>query len=451
MDAHRLAELSPTTEWLQQWVVCVMTNGAKGMSSDATQTLCAAGARPYLPSIPWFTSAELLLAVIGIVVAMVFIAKVEFWSEWSFLLLNVFQRGKVGNGSRGRRTPGEDPTLSSPAGNQMFLSGDELVRKGTRLGYNDSMPPMPLKAPISDGDVKSMSSTRNLNGGTQWYDMEDLLDKEYEVPLGQMNHQQQLQQQFGLQRNLSNGSRNDSPQLMSEPPGYQSPQPRNHTLEPLYGGNISQREAGIVNAWTPSAYTLSSPTRAYLVANDNNERFVEQPVVPMPVPRASIKPKNLQQQQPESLQQQPESLQSPSHSQQQQQRLEPQYLSAATSLSPMPQKFVNQATFSGSLPRQIFPDSVPIVSDVQGSPAFAFVQPAQSSSESKGQSGGSIGPGEARCIGVSTPTMPSVMPPSVPLKSPARQHSQNSYYLHQQSPIHLFRDQSPSTQSEVGH
>ncbi|KAG0047100.1 hypothetical protein BGZ83_007767 [Gryganskiella cystojenkinii] len=472
VDAHRLAEIGPKTEWLQQWVLCVMTSGSKGMSSDETQTFCAVNAKPHLPSIPWFTAAEMLLAIIGIVVAMVFIAKVEFWSEWGFLFSNIFKRGKLGNGSRGRQTPGNGATSTSPTGNRQYLPGDEEIRKGTRIGYNDTMPPRPLVA-VSDNDVKSTSSTRNLNGGTQWYDMEDLLDKEYEVAPGQMHHQQQQLQYAGLERNLSNGSmsRSGPGQMQSPPPGYQSPPSHAaHNIEDPYTGDIlyisptatTTQDATVVNAWTPSTHTLTTPTRAYLVANDNHDRYVEQPVVPTPVPRASMKLKRQQQGQDQVY------LSSPPLSPTQLQQREYPYAQPTTSLSPMPQKIQNQATFSGSLPRQMVADSVPMTSGARGSPAMTFVQASSNNSKpsegsgsprkyNSNESAAQIMLASRESIGASAQISPTMMmdqrnrsppPPSVPSKSPARnQSSQNSYYPEQQqrhghmSPTYPIRDQ----------
>ncbi|GJJ76376.1 hypothetical protein EMPS_08735 [Entomortierella parvispora] len=460
VDAHRLASLGPTTEWLQQWVICVMTNGAKGLSSDATQTLCAVGTKPHLPSLTWFTAAESLLAIIGIVVALVFIGKVEFWSEWSYLLANLFSRGISGSGSRGCHTPTDD-SAPAPAGNLTLSPGDEQARKEARNGFNS------VSSPLSSGDIKSMSSTRHLNGENQWYDMDDLLGKEYAAVPGQMNHQQHYQAQYGLQRNLSSGSRSDPIQLMPEPPKYQSPQSHGQTLEDLYGKDIlyrsptSAQDGAVVNAWTPSAQTLTSPTRAYLVANDNNERYVEQPVVPTPVPRASLKLKKQQQQEPEYQSQVflSNSQRSPTLAQQQ---LSQYPMVATTSLSPMPQKIANQATFSGSLPRQITSDSVPIANGVRGSPATGYMQPGVGARAFDSNDGGAqIMVASRESIGASAQLLPAMLdqrnktplPPSVPMKSPARhQPSQNSYYSQQQSPepcymspTHLYGNQSSST------
>src|SRR5690554_4680808 len=108
VDAHRLASMGPSSPWMQEWMLCVMTNGKQGKSSDETQTICAKGIASHMPSIPWFTAAEMLMAILGIIVALVFISKSEFWEEWAYLLSNLLSRGKTGNGNgslRGRKSP----------------------------------------------------------------------------------------------------------------------------------------------------------------------------------------------------------------------------------------------------------------------------------------------------------------------------------------------------------
>ncbi|KAF9987690.1 hypothetical protein BGZ65_002320, partial [Modicella reniformis] len=120
VDAHRLVEMTPTSAWLREWIVCVSTYSAQGKTPDETQSICAAGAASYLPSIPWFTAAEMLLAIIGIVVALVFISKSEFWEEWAYLLTNLVKRGKAGGGSsKGRSSPQNDD-MDGPTSSKVF-------------------------------------------------------------------------------------------------------------------------------------------------------------------------------------------------------------------------------------------------------------------------------------------------------------------------------------------
>ncbi|KAI9236848.1 MAG: hypothetical protein BYD32DRAFT_452157 [Podila humilis] len=316
VDAHRIAIITPTTDWVMQWYKCLYVQAARGLDPNEIQTTCAKTIASNLPSIPWFTAAEMLLALLGVIVTMVFISKSEFWQEWSFLLSNLFSRGKLGN-SRGR-TPGAS---GSPTMNNNPNGPDT---RGRFESYNnDFNTQAPEKAYFSPTQPMS---PRKGTPGTQWYDMDDLLDKEYD----EKTHNTELT------LNASYGSR-------SSPPRYPS-----KTSQDLHTGDILYRPpAQEPNNWTPSAHTLSSPT--YLTPS-TNERYVDTPVVPLPVPRASLKVKaNLQQQQQQQPQPQPQPqvfLSSPPQSPK---------LTQTTSLSPMPSKPI--LVSGGALPRQMQTDS----------------------------------------------------------------------------------------------
>ncbi|KAF9960255.1 hypothetical protein BGZ72_007513 [Mortierella alpina] len=262
VDAHRIQGLTPETPWVQGWLKCVMTNGMQGKSSDETQFLCAQDTRGFLPSVVWFTAAEFLLATIGVVIAMVFISKSEFWEEWGYLLSNLFRRGKTGNGSsRGRRTPDGGDSKSAT-----------MVNRSPDM--NDRKPGMVSAPGVFRSSSRSMS-VKDQNGpnGQQWYDMDDLLDKEYDENGNRR-----------FQRSLSSGSRtgmanNASPNPVSDLPRYNNPDTISGDL--LYRPPVHEATP---THWSPSPQTLASPERSYM-GSSPHERYVEQPVVPSPVPR----------------------------------------------------------------------------------------------------------------------------------------------------------------------
>lgn len=240
VDAHRLAEIGPNSTWLKEWVTCVFMNGMQGKSGDETQRICAKGAAPNLPSIPWFTAAEMLLATIGIVIALVFISKSEFWEEWAYLLTNLVRRGKTGSGSsRGRSSPHDYdrndnlPPLKSFNGANHQSVEDRKVNSGTPGLYRSNSKASYHEEPLA----------------AQWYSMDDLLDKENDERGQRVSHGSRA----GMTANLG-------PNPTSDPPRY-------HHGEP-----------------TPTHWTPASPSRAYMGPNDH-DRYIEQPVVPSPVPR----------------------------------------------------------------------------------------------------------------------------------------------------------------------
>ncbi|KAF9944705.1 hypothetical protein BGZ70_004411 [Mortierella alpina] len=347
IEARRIADVTFDTKWFQDWLTCVFSNGAKGLSSFDTQTLCAREYASHLPSIPWFATAEMLHAIIGIVVALVFVAKAEFWSEWSFLLSNIFSRGKLGRGSRGFRSPPSATSNNYNHNPRQYQHYDPNMRKGSRVGYNDTLPStMPTN--IVPDEVELMPAKNS--DGTQWYDMDDLLDKEYEI-----------QRASAVQRSVSFGSRTAI--VSAELPRY--PANGSHDLQTgdiLYKAPSSSKEGNPPS--TPSTSTLANPESAYLIANDDSHRYVDQPVIPLPVPRASAKLRNDLQQPPVFLSSPPQSPTFP----------------APTSLSPMPPRS-RRSSSTASAPRRPRPDSVPIVASIKGPSASASPKSVSTSFE----------------------------------------------------------------------
>ncbi|KAF9103018.1 hypothetical protein BGX27_010778 [Mortierella sp. AM989] len=343
VDAHRLSNISTQTIWVQDWLTCVKSSGYAGLTSDEAQTKCAIMIKSNLPSIPWFGAAETLISIIGIIVAVIFVSKVEFWSEWSGVIYGLLGRKKPGTDSESQSPPvatDKSPVLDRSSSYQY---NDPNMRKGIRVGYNDELPVH--LAP----DNKALPGIDALEVPQQ-YDMDDLLDKEYDL------------QETDLQRNTSYGSfKAETVSPSSQIPNAEPPRYLATTIQDPYPDDILYPStAKKIEPWSASSHTIASPSKAYLIANDNSDRYVEQPMVPRPVPRASLKFKNNQQQ----VQQQLIISASPPQS--------PTYVQ--TPLSPMPPKPSNQSS-TPFLPRKKEPDSVPIVSGVQGSPAIGYVNP----------------------------------------------------------------------------
>ncbi|KAG0217511.1 hypothetical protein BGX33_010402 [Mortierella sp. NVP41] len=312
VDTHSFSQVNAKTPWLGAWFMCLWGQEALHKSADEMQAYCAVAAQPNLPSIHWFAAAEILMALLGVVVAAVFITKAEFWEEWSYLLSNLVRRGKTGESrpsSRGSRSNDDhrngsnSPTMVNrhPSSSSNSNTAGEIARKGGPMArgassgglHND----MHGGGPNGPGGVfrtnSQSMSTKNLTTiNSQWYDMDDLLDKEYEL----QQHQQQPSLQHAsssqLHRNVSFSSRTGMTSAAADPPKY--------TSSHLNSNSISNNDAGSVRSvnvdgsqqqpyWTPSAHTLTSPTRAYFNASTSDrgtmDRYSEKPVVPSPVPR----------------------------------------------------------------------------------------------------------------------------------------------------------------------
>ncbi|KAG0309258.1 hypothetical protein BGZ98_004106 [Dissophora globulifera] len=353
VDARRLNNIGPATPWVQQWVLCVMTSGANGLTSDETQTACSRAISSNLFSVQWFAAAEIFLALIGAIVALVFVSKREFWSDWAFMLTSVFSRGKLGTSSHGYG--------SSHGGNKSPDRDQAPQRPTYNVQTNNKRP----SSGVNDGIVTTFPQERKWSDihfgtdGSQWYDMDELFDKEYDIQASDLNR--------------STGYAYPNEQPMEDPP---------HRLastsdDPRFGDILytpPAQESDIINsAWTPSVTTLvAGSSRTHLVANHQSERYIEQPVFPKPVPRANTKLKDNQGQAGQQSQQ--VFLSTPSRTG------SPTF--AQISLSPMPPKLAGQS--SASSPRPSQPDSVLVVGSVRGSPAFNYSPPVRAASISSG-------------------------------------------------------------------
>ncbi|KAF9913229.1 hypothetical protein BX616_010127 [Lobosporangium transversale] len=336
VDAHRLSGLSRETPWLREWIRCIFLNGSQSRSSDETQTICARAAAHNLPSIPWFTAAELVLAIIGIVVAVVFITKAEFWEEWAYLLNNLIRRGKTGNNTASSR--GTSPDMDAKNSSRAYMNHPPADdNEHPTISRMDNKVPAVHASEI----FRNRGDKAELNEGpnSQWYDMDDLLDKEYD------DHGNRT-----LQRSMSYGSQtgmaiHSGPNPVSEPPRYNSN---------MSSGDLLYRPP--VHEAIPTHWSPSTPSRAYMTPNEG-ERYIEQPVLPTPVPRT---PK---------LSSSEAVLQPPPPS-------SPMFKQGG-SLSPMPPRSPTQ-TYTSS--RAQLTESVPIVGvATRGVPSQAYQQQQQSS------------------------------------------------------------------------
>ncbi|KAF9102482.1 hypothetical protein BGX29_004564 [Mortierella sp. GBA35] len=395
IDAKRLETVDKTTPWVKTWIDCVMSHHPPQYTSDDTQTLCSRLVESYLPSVPWFAAAESLLAILGIVVALVFMTKTEFWTEWALMLRHLFSRGKLGNGGQGRKLSGNFASVS-PAKHdhqRQYSYTDQEIRKGTRIGYNDTiLGPLPL------AETKPERATSS----EQWVDMDALFDKEYDIQQGE-------RQRFseGVEfprpfspivdlRTFSQDSKMRATSVQSAAPSLipivDLPRYPVNPAEDIRSGDILYKPP--VQDIVSEPPTIAAPSQAYLIANDNSERYVGQPVIPRPVLRASNKGRNQQDLLVDAV--------SPPQS--------PGFVSP-TSLSPMPPR-QPAPSFAPKLPGTIQGDSVPILDGGRGSPAIVGPRPSTSLEDMNDTTG-------QRTTYQSTK-------PTIPSKSPARLSNQSN-------------------------
>lgn len=450
-----MALITPKTPFVIEWYLCLFEYDRKGLSALETQTVCAKGVAHHLPSIPWLAAAEIVLAIVGVVVTLVFISKREFWEEWGDLLADTFGRSRSKSGSRDRSDSGsgsgpKSPEMERGYSNTSQQQIDPNVRKVTaaRIGYNDTLPGQHSLVDLNSGYKKEYRNINNDNNEpAQWPDMDDLLDKEYEL------------QDTDLHGPMAPPIPSYRGQQSAEIP-LTSSQGDHHSSEIMYTPSVPETDSNL--AWTSNASTLSGPGRSFLVTSDTGDRYMEQPIVPRPVPRAGTRGKQTQE---------PIFLSSPTHSAR----------FVQPSLSPMPQK-TSSPLSSGPLSYQ---DSVPLAggSGAHGSPTMAYAHTSgstpslmrtspQTSSEVPSIQGVSAGmynqnesvdnmaasrenlnrapikgnvpesplnSGRNRTVPSALDTSRTRSPPTIPLKSPARFNSPTGSTP--TSPTQLYLDQ----------
>ncbi|CAO3572238.1 unnamed protein product [Mortierella alpina] len=94
------------------------------------------------PSIILFGSAEMLVASSGIIIAMVFAAKAEFWAKWSLLLHDTRGHGAFKSWmERRRRWSSTSPIVQHQEhDSNSYQSYDAKIRSGSRGDHDDALP-----------------------------------------------------------------------------------------------------------------------------------------------------------------------------------------------------------------------------------------------------------------------------------------------------------------------
>lgn len=98
IEAKKLLSVSPTSTWFQQWVACLtdqVTESAKAgrlslvsptmdqflASGEYAQRTCASVAEPFVPNFVWAAVTDLLPAMLGIAILIIFGSKIELWQD----------------------------------------------------------------------------------------------------------------------------------------------------------------------------------------------------------------------------------------------------------------------------------------------------------------------------------------------------------------------------------
>ncbi|KAG0307741.1 hypothetical protein BGZ99_001377 [Dissophora globulifera] len=97
IEAKKLANIGPTTTWFSNWIKCLgeqamisIQSGKLSVTStpdqlkeagDIAQRVCAAVARPYIPSFAWAAMAEILPGALGVAMLLIFGSKMELWQD----------------------------------------------------------------------------------------------------------------------------------------------------------------------------------------------------------------------------------------------------------------------------------------------------------------------------------------------------------------------------------
>lgn len=98
IEAKKLLTVSPTSTWFQQWVACLADQVAESAKAgrlslisptmdqflaagEFAQRTCAPVATPFVPSFVWAAITDLLPAMLGIAILIIFGSKLELWQD----------------------------------------------------------------------------------------------------------------------------------------------------------------------------------------------------------------------------------------------------------------------------------------------------------------------------------------------------------------------------------
>ncbi|KAF9147955.1 hypothetical protein BG015_010320 [Linnemannia schmuckeri] len=97
IEAKKLERVTPDTPWFVEWITCLAGQAQEALLSgqlsatstvddlkavgDVAQRACARIAAPYVPSFTWAALADIMPAIFGIIVLIIFGTKLELWQD----------------------------------------------------------------------------------------------------------------------------------------------------------------------------------------------------------------------------------------------------------------------------------------------------------------------------------------------------------------------------------
>ncbi|KAF8933407.1 hypothetical protein BGZ47_010877 [Haplosporangium gracile] len=123
IEAKKLERITPDTPWFVEWITCLAGQAQEALLSgqlsatstmddlkavgDVAQGACARIAAPYIPSFTWAALADIMPAVFGIIVLIIFGTKFELWQDLKGRIIGekdttVFIMGDVSKDSGGQ-------------------------------------------------------------------------------------------------------------------------------------------------------------------------------------------------------------------------------------------------------------------------------------------------------------------------------------------------------------
>ncbi|KAF9541313.1 hypothetical protein EC957_003215 [Mortierella hygrophila] len=161
IEAKKLLSVSPSTLWFQQWVACLAEQAVASIKAgrlsmtdptpdqfiaagEIAQRTCAAIAKPFVPNFAWAALSDMLPAVFGIVILIIFGSKLELWHDLRERLF-------------GRHGPNGDKFMMVDVSKE---SRDKMYAKGPPSGAQMNNTPSP--SPV--GALTSASAAATATG-----------------------------------------------------------------------------------------------------------------------------------------------------------------------------------------------------------------------------------------------------------------------------------------------
>ncbi|KAK5815404.1 hypothetical protein F5H01DRAFT_380496 [Linnemannia elongata] len=273
IEAKKLLSVGPNTLWFQQWAACLaeqaiasvkagrlsMTNPTPDQviaAGEVAQRTCAAIAAPFVPNFAWAALSDIMPALFGIVILIIFGSKLELWHD---LRERLFGR----RGANGGKIMMGDISKESR---------DKMYTKGPSSGAHKGNAPSPSPAEALALASAAASATNSHRQERYRRDLKvttkQLDDTFYDEDLVHIDNPYGSQTNLTPTSGISFQKTNNGGPILKNQAEYS-----NNLASP---GNSGGYRTGTPEPWKPSAWTTTTTTATTANSNPSSDDYLIQ-------------------------------------------------------------------------------------------------------------------------------------------------------------------------------